>query len=75
MTNADDIRYRNKNELARFIADITTCAKCPARAPCEYIREEGDYDSCDTVIFDWLISPKEESLHGKQQRFFRVRNN
>lgn len=49
MTNYEAIKMMDKEELARFMADVTTCGDCPvSESACDAIS------TCSGAILAWL---------------------
>ena len=47
MTNYESIKAMGVNELAGFLASITTCFDCPA-------RNCGGHEVCTAALLEWL---------------------
>lgn len=59
MTNGGYIKFFcNMRALSRFLRDITSCDKCPAKDTCNDIVIRGEYLSCDDAIYDWLLTER-----------------
>lgn len=48
MTNYEALKAMGMNELARFLASITTCGDCPAAGNCD------GHEVCTETMLEWL---------------------
>ena len=53
MTNYESIKAMGVNELAGFLASITTCFDCPA-------RNCGGHEVCTAALLEWLADESDE---------------
>ena len=57
MTNYESIKAMGMNELAGFLASITTCFDCPA-------RNCGGHEVCTEALLEWLNAESDDiSIH------------
>ena len=53
MTNYESIKAMGVNELAGFLASITTCFDCPA-------RNCGGHEVCTAALLEWLTDESDD---------------
>ena len=53
MTNYESIKAMGMNELAGFLASITTCFDCPA-------RNCGGHEVCTAALLEWLNAESDD---------------
>ena len=53
MTNYESIKAMGMNELAGFLASITTCFDCPA-------RNCGGHEVCTEALLEWLNAESDD---------------
>ena len=53
MTNYESIKAMGVNELAGFLASITTCFDCPA-------RNCGGHEVCTAALLEWLNAESDD---------------
>ena len=53
MTNCESIKAMGINELAGFLASITTCFDCPA-------RNCGGHEVCTAALLEWLAAESDD---------------
>lgn len=64
MTNYEAVKAMGMNELAGFLASITTCCGCPAYGNCggpAYVNRDG-HEVCTASLLEWLA----DLLQGKE---------
>lgn len=62
MTNYEAIKAMGMNELAGFLASITTCCGCPAYGNCDG-PEYGNCDGhvvCTAALLEWLTDESDD---------------
>ena len=57
MTNYESIKAMGMNELAGFLASITTCFDCPAR---NCARNCASHDVCTATLLEWLNAESDD---------------
>ena len=55
MTNYESIKAMGMNELAGFLASITTCFDCPA-------RNCGGHEVCTEALLEWLADESDDTV-------------
>lgn len=62
MTNYEVVKAMGMNELAGFLASITTCCGCPAYGNCggpEYVNRDG-HEVCTASLLEWLADESDD---------------
>lgn len=61
MTNYEAIKAMGMNELAGFLASITTCGDCPVFGICTGIRRNCDgHVVCTAALLEWLNAESDD---------------
>lgn len=60
MTNYEAIKAMGMNELAGFLASITTCCNCPVYRNCD------GHVVCTAALLEWLSDDDTILFHGKE---------
>lgn len=67
MTNYEVVKAMGMNELAGFLASITTCCGCPAYGNCggpAYVNRDG-HEVCTASLLEWLAD-ESDLFQGKE---------
>lgn len=69
MTNYEVVKAMGMNELAGFLASITTCCGCPAYGNC------GGPEVCTASLLEWLADESDDDTvveHSEGQTIYLV---
>lgn len=59
-TNGDKIRSMSDEELAKWMASISSCMRCPVDLSTCQSMYEGKNGECDKILLEWLKAETSE---------------